>query len=140
KPIRKDFSQLESFVVYLCVEGLMAVKSLETIVPIHAGECVLVPAVADTVELYSEGMAKVLEVYVEPDLAPDDGYTHKYDRDWIAQFMDDQQQFIYGNIDEDNCGCEHHHHDDCGCEHHHHDDCGCEHHHHDDCDCGHHHK
>ncbi|MBQ4377026.1 MAG: class I mannose-6-phosphate isomerase, partial [Bacteroidales bacterium] len=55
KPIRKDFSQLESFVVYLCVEGLMAVKSLETIVPIHAGECVLVPAMADTVELYSEG-------------------------------------------------------------------------------------
>ena len=142
KPIRKDFSQLESFVVYLCVDGLMAVKALDTIVPIHAGECVLVPAVADTVELYSEGMAKVLEVYVEPDLAPDDGYTHKYDNDWIAQFMDEQRQFIYGDIEADDCGCGHHHDDECGCGHHHHDDeCGCGHHHHDDdCDCGHHHR
>ncbi len=40
-------------------------KSLETIVPLHAGECVLVPAVADSVELFSEGPAKLLEVSVD---------------------------------------------------------------------------
>ncbi|MBR1516918.1 MAG: class I mannose-6-phosphate isomerase [Bacteroidales bacterium] len=88
KPMRKDFSQLESFVVYLCVEGIMAVRTLDTIVPIHAGECVLVPAVADIVELFCEGPAKALEVYIDPDLAPDDGITHKYDNDWLAQFTE----------------------------------------------------
>ncbi|MBR1793102.1 MAG: class I mannose-6-phosphate isomerase [Bacteroidales bacterium] len=91
KPIRKDFSGLESFVAYLCVDGLMAIKSMDTIVPFHAGECVLIPAIADTVELFCEGMAKVLEIYIDPNHLPDDGQTHKYDRDWIAEFVDDSR-------------------------------------------------
>lgn len=86
KPMRKDFSELDSFVVYLCVEGLAAVKSMETIVPIHAGECVLVPAVAETVELFSEGTAKLLEVFVDPAQWVDDGRSHLGDRDWLAEF------------------------------------------------------
>ena len=65
RPVRKSLEDVDSFVVYFCVEGLAAVKSLETIVPLHAGECVLVPAVADSVELFSEGPAKLLEVTVD---------------------------------------------------------------------------
>ena len=65
RPVRKSLEDVDSFVVYFCVEGLAAVKSLETIVPLHAGECVLVPAVADSVELFSEGPAKLLEVSVD---------------------------------------------------------------------------
>lgn len=106
RPIRKDFSSLESFVVYLCVEGIMAVKTMDTIVPIHAGECVLVPAVADMVELFCEGTAKVLEVYIDPDRLPDDGYTRKYDRDWIAEFMGQQETMLH-----DLPSPEGHHHD-----------------------------
>ena len=87
KPVRKDFSSLDSFVAYLCVEGIAAVKTLETIVPIHAGECVLVPAVAETVELFSEGPAKLLEVYVDPDQWVDNGRSHAHDFDWIADFV-----------------------------------------------------
>lgn len=86
KPMRKDFSSLDSFVVYLCVEGIAAVKSMGEIVPIHAGECVLVPAVAEAVELFSEGPAKLLEVYVDPAQWVDEGRSHLADRDWLAEF------------------------------------------------------
>ena len=63
--MRKNLEDFDTFVVYMCVDGIAAVKSMDTIVPLHAGECVLVPAVAENVELYSEGPAKLLEVYID---------------------------------------------------------------------------
>ena len=90
-PMRKNLEDEESFVLYLCVGGLAAVKSMETIVPMHTGECVMVPAVADSVELFSEGPAKLLEVTVDTA-----GWTDapRTDGDWLAQFVgseDDNQ-------------------------------------------------
>lgn len=99
KPMRKNFTKLDSFVVYLCVEGLAAVRSMGTVVPIHAGECVLVPAVADEVELYNEGDAKLLEIYVDPDKWEDDGHSHIHDFDWLAEFVGSPSQ----------CDCDVHH-------------------------------
>lgn len=87
KPMRKDYHSLDSFVVLFCVEGIAAVKSMDTICPIHAGECVLVPAVADIVELYSEGPAKMLEVYVDPSNWKDEDLRHANDFDWMAEFV-----------------------------------------------------
>ena len=86
--MRKDFSNLDSFVVYLCVEGIAAVKAMESIEPIHAGECVLLPATAETVELFSEGPAKLLEVYIDPARWEDkDSHNRATDNDWLAQFV-----------------------------------------------------
>ncbi len=87
QPMRKNFAQLDSFVVYLCTEGIAAVKALDTICPIHAGECVLVPAAAEQVELYAEGAAKLLEIYVDPDQWNEEGVDHMHDFDWMAQFV-----------------------------------------------------
>ena len=94
KPLRKSLAKLDSFVVYLCVEGIGAVKTLEQIIPVHAGECVLVPAVADGVELFCEGPATFLEIYADPDQWVDNGRSHNADHDWLA---------VYGgqNADED---------------------------------------
>ena len=64
-PIRKNLEDQDTFVIYMCVDGIAAVKSMGTIVPMHAGECVLVPAVADQVELFCEGPAKLLEVTID---------------------------------------------------------------------------
>ena len=86
-PIRKSLEDVDSFVLYLCVEGLSAVKSMETIVPMHTGECVLVPAVADSVELFSEGHAKLLEVRIDTTGWNDAPRT---DNDWLAQFVGQQ--------------------------------------------------
>ena len=100
KPMRKNFAHLDSFVIYLCTEGIAAVKSLDTICPIHAGECVLVPAVADTVELYSEGPAKLLEVYVDPEQWNEEGVNHSNDFDWTAQFIGSGNPDDYLNDEE----------------------------------------
>ena len=83
-PIRKNLEEVESFVLYFCVEGLAAVKSMETIVPLHTGECVLVPAVADSVELFCEGPAKLLEVTIDTTEWHD---APSADNDWLAQFV-----------------------------------------------------
>lgn len=65
RPVKKDFAALDSFVAYCCLEGICAVRALNTIVPMRAGECILVPAIADTVEIFPEREAKVLEVYID---------------------------------------------------------------------------
>ena len=70
--------------VYLCVDGLAAVKSMETIVPMHTGECVLVPAVADNVELFCEGPSKLLEITIDTSNWHDAPNT---DNDWLATFQ-----------------------------------------------------
>lgn len=84
RPLRKNLEDVDSFVIYFCVEGLAAVKSMETIVPMHVGECVLVPAVAESVELFCEGPAKLLEVTVDTV-----GWTDapRADNDWLAEFV-----------------------------------------------------
>lgn len=115
KPIRKNFEELDSFVAYCCTEGICAVKSMGHIIPMRAGECVLIPAVADIVELFPEGEAKLLEIYIEGE-------------EGVEVSADNHEH----------CGCEDHHHHDghCGCEDHHHHDghCGCG-GHHNHCDC-----
>lgn len=86
KPLRKDFSSLDSFVIYFCVEGVAAINAMGSIVPIHAGECVLVPAIADTLELFSATKAKLLEVYIDPEQWKGESPGHSHDNDWLAQF------------------------------------------------------
>ena len=84
-PIRKNLEEVDTFVLYFCVEGLVAVKSMETIVPLHAGECCLVPATADSVELFPEGKARLLEVTINTDGWDDEPQG----RDWLAEFTGD---------------------------------------------------
>ena len=83
-PMRKNLEDVDTFVVYLCVDGLAAVKSMETIVPMHTGECVLMPAVADNVELFCEGPSKLLEITIDTSDWHDAPNT---DNDWLATFQ-----------------------------------------------------
>ena len=87
QPMHKDFSTLDSFVVYMCVDGIAAIKAMDTICPIHTGECVLVPAVANSVELYCTDSAKLLEVYIDPKKLPESTVDHTHDFDWTARFV-----------------------------------------------------
>lgn len=82
-PIRKNLENIDNFVVYMCVDGIAAVKSMETIVPLHTGECVLVPALADSVELFCEGPAKLLEVTIDTA----DWDDEPLQEDWMARFV-----------------------------------------------------
>ena len=60
-----DYSELDSFVIYICMEGICTVtdgdgNSLE----LQAGESILFPATTKEVKVTVEGHVKFLETYV----------------------------------------------------------------------------
>ena len=60
-----DYSELDSFVIFVCVEGsCRMVDDAENEVTICAGETVLFPAVTQSVSIIPEGKVKLLEAYV----------------------------------------------------------------------------
>ena len=61
----KDYSNLDSFVIHVCVEGEYAVKHNGIIYPVKMGECILLPKTIDLVELETTSGFKILESYIE---------------------------------------------------------------------------
>lgn len=67
KALAKDYSELDSFVILVCVEGsITLVHSGETEpqVGISQGESLLIPAIIDRVDIIPSSNSKVLEVYI----------------------------------------------------------------------------
>jgi len=67
KAIAKDYSELDSFVIYVCVEGsviLVHNGSEEPKVTLSQGEALLIPASIDRVDLIPSVKSKILEVYI----------------------------------------------------------------------------
>jgi mannose-6-phosphate isomerase len=62
--IKKDYSELDSFVIHLCVEGEFNLKYEDEVVTVKKGEALLLPAIFEKVEIYPLGEAKILEVYI----------------------------------------------------------------------------
>lgn len=67
-PIQKDYSDLDSFVILLCVEGVCEIddRTNEKTL-LLAGEVVLIPASAKHILLNPLNVAKILEVYIQID-------------------------------------------------------------------------
>ena len=61
----KDYSDLDSFVIYVCIEGEFAVRYNETNYPVKMGDCILLPKSIDKVILETGTGFKVLESYVQ---------------------------------------------------------------------------
>lgn len=64
QPITKDLEEMDSFVIYMCVEGAGKLAWGENSVDIKKGDAVLVPNIIDEILLDPEGTAKLLEVYL----------------------------------------------------------------------------
>ena len=65
QPLRKNYEELDSFVIYICLEGNMKLKCGENeIIEARKGETVLIPAIIGTVEIYPEKAVKFLEVFI----------------------------------------------------------------------------
>ncbi len=64
KPIKKDYEELDSFVVYIALEGEAVIKWDAGEISIKKGETVVIPNALDTLELTPAGSAKLLEVYI----------------------------------------------------------------------------
>jgi mannose-6-phosphate isomerase len=66
EPVEKDFSLIDSFVIYMCTEGGAEIDYGETeTVTINKGETVLVPAALNNISLLPRGATKLLEIYIK---------------------------------------------------------------------------
>lgn len=65
EPMTMDYSELDSFVIYVCTEGSCTVKDNEgNEIAMKAGESVLFPATTKGLEVTPDGEVKFLETYV----------------------------------------------------------------------------
>lgn len=64
QPLQKNYEELDSFVVYICLEGSMMVKCREQKTGLRKGEVVMIPAIFNIVEIFPERKAKFLEVFI----------------------------------------------------------------------------
>ncbi|MDT3404752.1 type I phosphomannose isomerase catalytic subunit [Mucilaginibacter terrae] len=62
--VSKDYSSLDSFVIYVCLEGSYELKYNGESYPVKMGECLLLPNTVDKVELTTEDGFKILESYI----------------------------------------------------------------------------
>jgi mannose-6-phosphate isomerase len=61
----KDYSNLDSFVIHVCVEGAYELKYADQSYNVKMGDCILLPKTIDKVELVTEAGFKILESYIE---------------------------------------------------------------------------
>ncbi len=61
--MERDYSATDSFTIYICLEGELAIRYSEGAVKMKKGETVLVPRQEDNIELDGEGL--LLETYLE---------------------------------------------------------------------------
>lgn len=64
QPLRKNYEEIDSFVVYICLEGGMKIKCDDHAESLSKGEVILIPAIIDYVDVYPDRKVKFLEVYV----------------------------------------------------------------------------
>ena len=65
QPISRDWSELDSFVIYICMEGKVTLRDAQgNEVSLHQGQSVLVPAENPSLTLTPEGSVKLLETYI----------------------------------------------------------------------------
>lgn len=63
KSIHKDYSLVDSFVIYICTQGQLKLKIQDSQYSLVKGETILIPANINSVELNPEQDSKVLEVF-----------------------------------------------------------------------------
>jgi len=64
KAIRKDYTELDSFVIYVCVEGMTKIECGSSLESLKKGEVLLIPATAAQVILSPNIESKILEVFI----------------------------------------------------------------------------
>ncbi|MFD0794327.1 type I phosphomannose isomerase catalytic subunit [Mucilaginibacter litoreus] len=63
--VEKDYSNLDSFVIHVCVEGGYTLKHNNKSYTVKMGDCILLPKTIEKVELETTAGFKILESYIE---------------------------------------------------------------------------
>lgn len=61
----KDYSNLDSFVIHVCVKGAYTIKCNGQDYPVKMGECILLPKTIDKIEMETTAGFKILESFIE---------------------------------------------------------------------------
>ena len=64
REIRKDYTNIDSFIVYLCIEGNFSIHWDDHMETVTRGETVLIPAMLKSLVLKPGPEARILEVYI----------------------------------------------------------------------------
>ncbi len=62
--VTKDYKNLDSFIIYMCLDGQAEVKANDNVETLHKGQSILLPAQLGKVDISSEN-CELLEIYVE---------------------------------------------------------------------------
>jgi len=65
KTIEKDYYNLDSFVIYMCLEGDLDLAYDEETISVAKGESILIPATIKNIKLSPKSKAKILEVFIK---------------------------------------------------------------------------
>jgi len=63
RPLKKSYAEIDSFVIYMCLEGHLHLVGEDFNVHLETGDTVLVPAEIEEVQLIPEHQSKLLEIY-----------------------------------------------------------------------------
>lgn len=66
KPLSKDFEELDSFVIYICLEGKTKLEWDEGSLELVPGDAVVKPAILRKITFWPSMASKLLEVYIKP--------------------------------------------------------------------------
>ncbi len=64
KAISKNYEELDSFIIYTCVQGKMTIKYPEGTTELQMGECMLIPNEINKIEIHPSTESKLLETYI----------------------------------------------------------------------------
>ena len=65
KLVEKTYTNIDSFVIYICLSGKAKISCNETSETIQTGECILLPALIKNVIISPEPQCKLLETYID---------------------------------------------------------------------------
>jgi mannose-6-phosphate isomerase len=69
--IRKDYNILDSFIIYICIDGEFIIHWENGAEPVKKGETVLLPAMITDVVLEPRPEARILEIFINSEISPD---------------------------------------------------------------------
>jgi mannose-6-phosphate isomerase len=65
KPVLKNISELDSFVIYMAVEGQFTLKYEEGEIGMKLGETLIVPASLGNIVIHPDKSSKILEIFMD---------------------------------------------------------------------------
>lgn len=68
EPLSKDFEELDSFVIYICIDGSTKLEWEDGSLELAPGDAVVKPAILRSVRFWPNKDSKLLEVYIRPPL------------------------------------------------------------------------